>query len=285
MCNAHNHRWDCRCGWGGDGHLGHSSSQPWRHPVGSTTTSTSARTDRGSHATKCPVCGDPVFFVRPENGGSAWFDHLGWPWPKHPCMAVEEDDRWSAVRHFLKSEYKKPTRAPDLNYFHVHHTRFVSGCQECQAERSSRYAAPSGSVEGNRDYQPGYPAKDLPDLNRGRGSLGCPSCRGRPHARSQVLSGLLNRAVRGAYAGVRFDRVTGAPIDQFSTLGSVTITQCPECRCVWLEQVLSPGRRVDTPLKGSDIRLISEALATDAPLPHDYFWVNNAGGATSPPFP
>ena len=40
--------------------------------------------------TKCPECGDPVFFHRNECGGAVWFDALGWPWPKHPCMEVEE---------------------------------------------------------------------------------------------------------------------------------------------------------------------------------------------------
>lgn len=35
--------------------------------------------------TNCPKCGDEVFFVR-YNGGSVWFDELGWPWPKHPCF-------------------------------------------------------------------------------------------------------------------------------------------------------------------------------------------------------
>lgn len=27
-----------------------------------------------------------MFFVR-HNGGSVWFDELGWPWPVHPCFA------------------------------------------------------------------------------------------------------------------------------------------------------------------------------------------------------
>jgi hypothetical protein len=37
--------------------------------------------------TKCTSCGNQVFFVR-HNGGSVWFDDLGWPWPKHPCYAA-----------------------------------------------------------------------------------------------------------------------------------------------------------------------------------------------------
>ncbi len=33
----------------------------------------------------CSKCGASVFFVR-HNGGSAWFDSLGHPWPKHACF-------------------------------------------------------------------------------------------------------------------------------------------------------------------------------------------------------
>jgi hypothetical protein len=32
----------------------------------------------------CAYCGERIFFVR-HNGGSVWFDELGWPWDKHPC--------------------------------------------------------------------------------------------------------------------------------------------------------------------------------------------------------
>lgn len=37
------------------------------------------------YSTKCPECGEEVFFVR-YNGGTVWFDELGSPWPKHPCF-------------------------------------------------------------------------------------------------------------------------------------------------------------------------------------------------------
>lgn len=38
--------------------------------------------------TRCPTCGDDVYFVR-HNGGCVWFDSLGHPWPKHPCFDDE----------------------------------------------------------------------------------------------------------------------------------------------------------------------------------------------------
>lgn len=43
-----------------------------------------------SRSTVCPICGQtPVYFVR-HNGGCAWFDALGKPWPKHPCFDTVE---------------------------------------------------------------------------------------------------------------------------------------------------------------------------------------------------
>lgn len=37
-----------------------------------------------THATKCSYCASAIFYVR-HNGGSAFFESLGHPWPKHPC--------------------------------------------------------------------------------------------------------------------------------------------------------------------------------------------------------
>jgi hypothetical protein len=35
---------------------------------------------------QCPVCGAAVFFYSNESGSRVYFDDLGPPWPKHPCM-------------------------------------------------------------------------------------------------------------------------------------------------------------------------------------------------------
>lgn len=40
--------------------------------------------------TSCPYCGAGVFFFRAEDGGCAFFDFLGSPWPKHPCFLAQE---------------------------------------------------------------------------------------------------------------------------------------------------------------------------------------------------
>jgi len=36
---------------------------------------------------ECPVCGAQVFFYQNALGSRVYFDELGPPWPKHPCMA------------------------------------------------------------------------------------------------------------------------------------------------------------------------------------------------------
>ena len=84
MCNAWNHPAGCDCGFGGDtggggwGGWSAAATAPvrttWRY-----------RDDDYCRPTSCSVCGASVFFVR-HNGGSVWFDELGWPWPKHACF-------------------------------------------------------------------------------------------------------------------------------------------------------------------------------------------------------
>lgn len=40
--------------------------------------------------TRCPYCGDEVYFIR-HNGGSVWVDELGWPWPRHGCFGERNE--------------------------------------------------------------------------------------------------------------------------------------------------------------------------------------------------
>lgn len=77
-CNGHNHAPDCDCDFRG-GHGRTSLTPLWPYPW---FRNPSPDQPNG----KCPVCRKPVFFVRPQNGGSVYFDSLGPPWPKHPCM-------------------------------------------------------------------------------------------------------------------------------------------------------------------------------------------------------
>lgn len=87
MCNAWNHPLNCTCGWGGEGHSGHSTfsdfvpaAQSW-WPRALTSTYDSYVNPNAS----CPVCGAAVFFYQSPSGGRVFFDELGPPWPKHPC--------------------------------------------------------------------------------------------------------------------------------------------------------------------------------------------------------
>lgn len=58
---------------------------------------TRARLDAGIPNARCPRCGQPVWFYRNPNGGCAYFDELGVPWPKHPCMDTRSVEDRSAV--------------------------------------------------------------------------------------------------------------------------------------------------------------------------------------------
>ncbi len=110
MCNAWNH-WDgCTCGFGGEGHLGGGGGyggwartvvvQPPipapRERAWARWATGHARSDLGeplTHPTVCPVCSAEIFFHTNGNGDVVFFDELGWPWPKHPCLTTEEGIR------------------------------------------------------------------------------------------------------------------------------------------------------------------------------------------------
>ncbi len=85
MCNAWNHRIDCTCGWGGVGHSGRREIKNTNHyPNGIPPIKSQERSYTCPNAS-CPVCGESVFYFCNTNGSSIFFDHLGPPWPKHPC--------------------------------------------------------------------------------------------------------------------------------------------------------------------------------------------------------
>lgn len=62
------------------------------------------RDDDFCRPTSCPRCGAKVFFVR-HNGGSIWFDELGFPWPKH--ASFDDDDRSRGLRGELVSHSRR----------------------------------------------------------------------------------------------------------------------------------------------------------------------------------
>lgn len=90
MCNAWNHRPNCTCGWGGWGATysrGVTVAPTRLLPASKIINPIYAQglasyTNPNAH---CPVCGAQVFFYQSQDGGRVFFDHLGKPWPKHPC--------------------------------------------------------------------------------------------------------------------------------------------------------------------------------------------------------
>lgn len=90
-CNGNNHPPGCDCGWGGINHGG-SRGGAGRSPLltSGVWLGSSKETGGETRPTTCPYCGAAVYFFRDQNGGSAFFDELGSPWPKHPCFDMEE---------------------------------------------------------------------------------------------------------------------------------------------------------------------------------------------------
>jgi hypothetical protein len=91
MCNAHNHPIGCTCGWGGEGHLGKRTPETYTQLIESLKNLQVDYFIQEKYSSyvnpnaRCPVCGDPVYFYKSENGGRVFFDELGPPWTKHPC--------------------------------------------------------------------------------------------------------------------------------------------------------------------------------------------------------
>lgn len=121
LCNAWNHDASCTCGFGGEGHRGDGNIGGWggprmrlgasanvlpTHAIARQFTVQSAGTGGWSTEvrepctvpTSCPCCGAAVYFHTNGYGDAVFFDELGPPWPKHPCL--DEDGQ---VRHTLSS--------------------------------------------------------------------------------------------------------------------------------------------------------------------------------------
>lgn len=101
MCNAHNHPPGCRCGWGGEGHLGGGAGRWWGPGELPPQQAAYFNPDPENFCrrTQCPKpdCRRWVYFIR-HNGGSVWVNELGIPWPKHECF---DGNNRPDSRHFL----------------------------------------------------------------------------------------------------------------------------------------------------------------------------------------
>lgn len=76
-CNAWNHPPDCNCGWGGVFYGMEVKTTKYYWQVSDSYTNPNAT---------CPTCRAKVFYYKSPFGGKVYFDYMGPPWPKHPCM-------------------------------------------------------------------------------------------------------------------------------------------------------------------------------------------------------
>ncbi len=110
MCNAWNHSINCKCGWGGDGHLGGYGERGFFRPLSPPNYSSFRRLDSYTQPNaRCPVCAQRVFFYQSPNGGRVFFDKLGEGWPKHPCTDSS----------FSRPSFKLPRTAKTANDRHA----------------------------------------------------------------------------------------------------------------------------------------------------------------------
>jgi hypothetical protein len=80
-CNAWNHPPNCDCGWGGVFYGIGVKTEKYYWQVSDSYTNPNAT---------CPTCRTRVFYYESPFGGKVYFDHMGPPWPKHPCMDLHQ---------------------------------------------------------------------------------------------------------------------------------------------------------------------------------------------------
>ena len=97
-CNGHNHLPDCDCGWGGDTET-YRIALPDLNVLFGLSGAVSIEALLNPNA-RCPICEDQVYFYRSPDGGSVYFDELGSPWPKHPCMESGPEFRGNLFSFF-----------------------------------------------------------------------------------------------------------------------------------------------------------------------------------------
>lgn len=113
MCNANNHPIGCNCGWGGVWYGSSRDEATWlfektlpERSLGTQRTSRTVVSIDGKPNSKCPVCGDSVFFYESPYGGRVFFDDLGPPWPKHPCTDNRPYREFTAGDSWIRSGWR-----------------------------------------------------------------------------------------------------------------------------------------------------------------------------------
>ena len=97
-CNAWNHPPNCTCGWGGVFYGLGVRTERYYWQVSDSYTNPNAT---------CPTCRARVFYYESPFGGKVYFDHMGPPWPKHPCMDVHQERMRMELRNVQTHSTRK----------------------------------------------------------------------------------------------------------------------------------------------------------------------------------
>jgi hypothetical protein len=146
------HSPECKCGFGGEGHLGgRSGGQEIRRRV-SNQSLISIAVEEGKSIVvpvRCRFCQqDPIYLFASPSGGFTVFDSLGLPWPKHMCSGEWTDQLFADCfegRTITAIALPEPA-TPDerLRYYYAQNSDVV--------DKWLRRARTSAFTSGERKY-------------------------------------------------------------------------------------------------------------------------------------
>lgn len=84
-CNAWNHSRNCMCDFRG----GHSSNNLPEYKYYNNKSYFRDFLESYTFSFVCE-CGETIWFYHSPYGGKVFFDNLGWPWPKHNCLHIDQ---------------------------------------------------------------------------------------------------------------------------------------------------------------------------------------------------
>lgn len=139
MCNAANHSYGCRCGFGGEGSLGGGNIGISRSPNTALPRGLLRNYSLSDLAIKlgrsltiptvCRYCEADIFLFASPTGGFAVFDHLGIPWPKHGCWGSQMHRDWTInLEESRHCDFKIPVPSGVIYYpYQLSDGSYVSG--------------------------------------------------------------------------------------------------------------------------------------------------------------
>ena len=108
------------------------------------------------------MCGARVWFFRNKRGGCAYFDAIGIPWPKHPCMAGFRFDDLAAQQ--ARTAYERAQRKAEAR---AHKVALADERRDSRrAQRASRRAERDARVTSGGGEVSKAPVAVAPELHR-----------------------------------------------------------------------------------------------------------------------